>query len=115
MPARKTKRTKAKRASPSRRKTPSQRTTVRLKRSGAVVQRRPMSIHEMSAARRARVFMAVRKVMKAHGVDHDVAAIHFTPAPTSVAQNCPDGQVRRIHCTTRDDGTVVCESRCEPI
>lgn len=79
--------------------------------------RRPaVALHEASPAQQAKVFRAIRKVMKEHGVTGQVTSLQLTPAATRGApQGCPPGQVARIRCFKRADGTVVCESRCEPI
>jgi len=76
----------------------------------------PVALHEASPAQQAKVFRALRKVMKEHGVVNEITALHLAPAATRGApQGCPRGQVSRVRCFKRDDGTVVCESRCEPI
>ena len=78
-------------------------------------QRAAISLHAASPARQAKLFRALRRVMKEHGVVNEIAALHLAPAAESAPQECPPGQVSRIVCFRRDDGTVVCESRCQPI
>ena len=78
-------------------------------------QARRVSIHAASPARRAKLFRALRTVMKAHGVTDEIAAVHLTPSAAAAPKQCPPGQVSRIVCVKKPDGTVVCRSECQPI
>ncbi len=72
-----------------------------------------VSLHAVSATKRAKVMKALQDVMRAHGVS-DRIAVHVPPS-AAAPLGCPKGQVSRLVCFTRPDGTLVCESRCEPI
>jgi hypothetical protein len=91
----------------STRRTPAKKTAARRSRPKAI------SLHAASVTKRAKVMKALQRVMKAHGVV-DRITIHV-PRSAVAPQGCPKGQVSRLVCFTRADGTLVCESRCEPI
>jgi hypothetical protein len=74
----------------------------------------PVVLHEASPAQQAKVFRAVRKAMKEQGVVGEITALHLAPATRGAPQGCPQGQVARVRCFKRADGTVVCESRWSP-
>jgi hypothetical protein len=75
----------------------------------------PLVPHEASPAQQAKLFKAVGRALKDQGVAGEIKAIHLTPANQRAPMGCPPGQVSRIVCFKKKDGTVVCESRCQPI
>ena len=100
------------------RKTPaaSRRVAPKKKKTTASRNRRTVAaLHTASPTHQARLFRALRKVMKAHGVHDDIAAVHLTARAATVPGGCPPGQVARIVCVKQPDGTVVCHSECQPI
>ena len=72
-----------------------------------------VSLHAASDSKRAKLMKALQGVMRALGVV-DQIALHVRPS-AAAPQRCPKGQVSRVVCFTRADGTLVCESRCQPI
>jgi hypothetical protein len=102
--------------------------SVRKRRSNL---RTPIAL--ASAAKRARVFRAFRKVLENEGLSGVLASVHFdapqAPGPTDGAmvgfapdagrvgrsEPCPPGQVVRIVCFMDSNGTVVCKPRCQPL
>lgn len=74
---------------------------------------RTKNIHELSVAQRKRVFSAVNRVMKEHGLKHRVSALHLSH-PAAVG-GCPPGQELRMVCHKDKRGTVVCAQQCVPI
>lgn len=90
--------------------------------------RRPLvGLVDASATRQARLFGALRRVVREHGFSDSLVGAQFEPdvrpdsaeafAATAAAPRavCPPGQVRRIVCVRAPDGTVVCEPRCQPV
>jgi hypothetical protein len=73
----------------------------------------PVSIGDAPRTRQTRAFNAIRKALKDHGLTDTIAEVTFAGPPPP--QGCPPGQVSRIVCFKKPDGTVVCESRCQPI
>jgi hypothetical protein len=100
-----------------------------------------VAVMDASAAKQLKLFRAIRKLAKEHGILNELTAVQFEPtapvakakpsaeshelgpapaglesAPSAVGPGpCPHGQITRIVCRRQADGTVVCKSECQPI
>jgi hypothetical protein len=77
--------------------------------------RKRVKMHEAPKSTRTSIFRAMNAVLRDHGVPGTVRTLHIATSAPSAAGGCPDGQVRRTVCVKQDDGTIVCEERCEPV
>jgi hypothetical protein len=85
---------------------------------------RAVSLEAASPSRQTKLFRAIAMVMEDHGVQGEIAGLILTPAPatesavpaprTRAVSACPPGQVKRVVCVRRPNGTVACRTECQP-
>ena len=79
----------------------------------------PVPLSEASPAKQKQFFQAVRRLMREKGLTGNLVGVSLeTPATRGVvaeaAFGCPPGQVRRVVCVKRPNGTIACHSECQP-
>jgi len=82
----------------------------------------PVPLSEASPAKQKKFFQAVRRLLKEEGLEGELASVSLEPpasrarrgAVAEAAFGCPPGQVRRVVCSKRPNGTIACRSECQP-
>ena len=85
---------------------------------------RAVSLDEASPSRQKKLFQALRRTMQEHGVRGELAGLILTRGTATVSEGpprrraisgCPPGQVKRVVCVRRPNGSVMCRTECQPI
>lgn len=106
---------------PTTRKTTKRATRARKRPAARRVRRAaPVSLADASPSKQKQFFQAVRRLMREMGLQGNLAGISLElPMPrrrvvAEAAIGCPPGQVRRLVCVKRPNGTIACHSECQP-
>ena len=100
------------------RRAPGTRKSVARRARSAAVR---VSLADASPSKQKQFFRAVRRLMREKGLKGELVGVSLgepvTRGRRAVAEapiGCPPGHVRRLVCVQRPNGTVDCQSECQP-